>query len=95
MAELSKEERDRLPDSDFAVPGKRLLPMHDREHAELAWRMVDRTDGLTADERAEARRRIKARLQQFGVDVSNYKEADSQGSENSANLQGRMPLRGP
>lgn len=88
MAELSKEEQDKLPDSDFAVPGKRLLPMHDREHAELAWRMMDRADGLTAEERAEARRRILARLRQFGVDVSNYKEADSEGGENSPNLQG-------
>ena len=74
MAELTVEERAKLPERDFAVPGKRLLPIHDREHAELAWRMLSRTEGLTAEEKAEARRRILGRLKEFGVDTSGYGE---------------------
>ena len=30
---LTKEERDKLPDSDFAVPGKRELPIQDEGSA--------------------------------------------------------------
>jgi len=75
LAGLTAEERAKLSDSDFAVPGKRLLPIHDREHAELAWRMLERTEGLTREEKAEAKRRIIARLKEFGADTSGYREA--------------------
>lgn len=50
MANLDKSAREALPDSDFAVPGKRKLPIHDATHATLAWDMVDRTSGLSSDE---------------------------------------------
>jgi hypothetical protein len=33
---LTKVERDRLPDSEFALPEKRQYPIPDRYHAELA-----------------------------------------------------------
>jgi hypothetical protein len=35
---LTKAERDRLPDSEFALPEKRQYPIPDRYHAELALR---------------------------------------------------------
>jgi hypothetical protein len=35
---LTKAERDRLPDSGFALPEKRQYPIPDRYHAELALR---------------------------------------------------------
>src|ERR1700677_2535534 len=33
MGALTTEERDKLPDSDFALPKTRDYPIHDREHA--------------------------------------------------------------
>ncbi len=72
MADLTKEERDALSDGDFAVPGKRLLPMPDGRHARLAWDMVDRTGGLTPGERREARRRILRRAAELGVDTTGW-----------------------
>lgn len=72
MASLDKTARDALPDSDFAVPGKRKLPMHDATHAKLAWDMIDRTEGLTGDERREARERVKNRAKALGVDTENW-----------------------
>ncbi|MCL5074205.1 MAG: Mu-like prophage major head subunit gpT family protein [Chloroflexi bacterium] len=75
MSKLSQEERDALPASAFAVPAKRLLPVHDLDHAKLAWTQVDRTEGLTAEEREQAKKRIIAALKRFGLDVSNYQEA--------------------
>jgi hypothetical protein len=47
---LTDEQRAQLADSDFAVPGKRKLPLHDEEHARLAWDMLDRTHGLSPSE---------------------------------------------
>lgn len=70
MASLDKTARDALPDSDFAVPGKRKLPMHDATHAQLAWDMIDRATGLSDAERGEARERVKNRAQSLGIDTS-------------------------
>jgi hypothetical protein len=70
---LSKSERDALKASDFAVPGKRALPMHDEKHAKLAWSQVAKTKDLTDDERKSAYRRILARLKKLGVNVARYK----------------------
>lgn len=33
MAALTAEERNRLPDSAFAIPERREYPIHDRRHA--------------------------------------------------------------
>ncbi|WP_297386524.1 NUDIX domain-containing protein [Acidiferrobacter sp.] len=71
-AALSTEERNALPGSDFAVPGKRALPMHDKTHVKLAWDMVDRTQGLTSAEKAEARKRILRRARELGVDTEGW-----------------------
>jgi hypothetical protein len=67
LAALTEEQRARLADSDFAVPHKRALPIHDAEHAKLAWDMLSRTEGLTADEREDARHRIVRALHRHGV----------------------------
>lgn len=67
MTILSEAERHRLLDDDFAVPSKRKLPIHDAEHARLAWDELDRTEGLTPYEREEARSRIIRALHRHGV----------------------------
>lgn len=72
MAKLDKSARDALPDNDFAVPGKRKLPMHDEHHVKLAWDMVDRTDGLSPEERSAARSHIMRRAKELGVDTSDW-----------------------
>ncbi|MCF8566904.1 hypothetical protein LLE49_19480 [Alicyclobacillus tolerans] len=69
---LTKEQRDKLKDSDFAVPGKRELPIHNKTHIKLAWDMVDRTKDLTAEERKEARKNILAAAKKMGMDTSDW-----------------------
>lgn len=73
---LTKEKRDALPDDAFAVPGKRKMPIrdtgNDKTHVRLAWDMVERTSGLSSDERAEARRRIIQRANEVGVDTKDW-----------------------
>ncbi|MGS1020258.1 DUF6582 domain-containing protein [Burkholderia glumae] len=69
---LSKEERDKLPADQFAVPGKRKLPIHDATHTRLAWDMVDRTQGLSDTERREARDNIRRRAKELGIDTTGW-----------------------
>ncbi|MGZ7173894.1 DUF6582 domain-containing protein [Burkholderia gladioli] len=72
MMSLSKEERDKLPADQFAVPGKRKLPIHDATHTRLAWDMVDRTQGLSDTERREARDNIRRRAKELGIDTTGW-----------------------
>jgi len=69
---LTKEERNALPDDDFAVPGKRKLPMHDEKHVRMGWDMVDRAEGLSHEERAEARKRLLKRAKELNLDTSGW-----------------------
>ena len=72
VAKLDKEARDALPEEHFAVPGKRKLPINDERHTRLAWDMVDRTQGLSPEERAEARRRILHRAHEIGINTDDW-----------------------
>lgn len=67
MAKLTKEARDALPDSDFAI--NRDIPIHDADHVRMALSTVLRAS-LDDDERKTARDRIIARAKQFGVDAT-------------------------
>lgn len=80
---LTKEKRDSLPDSDFAVPETRDLPIYDATHVKMAWKMVDRTKGLSETQREKARERILHRAKQLGIDTSDWNvQADSNSDEN-------------
>lgn len=74
---LTKEDRDALPDSSFAVPGKRALPIPDEVHVRMAWNMLDRTKGLTESEKSEAKRRILHRAKELGIDTSSWEAHES------------------
>jgi hypothetical protein len=80
---LTKSKRNGLPDSDFAVPNKRALPMHDETHVRLAWDMVSRTHGLTPEEKSHARSRILKKAHSLGIDTDewNKKEANAESAE--------------
>ena len=76
-AALSDHERDALPDDLFAFPATRQDPLRDPAHVQLAWDMVDRTQGVTLAERRAARRRILARARQLGMDTRDWDTAAS------------------
>jgi hypothetical protein len=69
---LTKQQRDALKDDEFAVPGKRKLPIHDEKHVNMAWDMVDNTKDLTDEERKEARSRILKKAHELGIDTKNW-----------------------
>jgi len=70
---LTTKERDALPDSSFAVPGKKELPIHDAEHVRLAHDLLERTEGLTGEEKVRARERILQRAKELGIDTKSWK----------------------
>src|SRR5713226_5749528 len=76
-AALTEQERARLPNEDFAVPHKRLLPIHDATHARLAWDMLDKTGGLDHYERQDARTAIMRALHRHGVGFGHQVQEES------------------
>ncbi len=76
MADLKATQRNALAAEEFAVPGKRKLPIHDAAHVQLAWDMMDRTKGLTSSERSAARRKILAAAKTLGVDTSDWSKTE-------------------
>lgn len=91
MAKLTTKERSKLKDSDFAVPGKRKLPIHDAEHTEMAWKFLPRTQGLTPAEITEARKRILERAKKFGIDTSHWEKSVSKESFEEVSLESLSP----
>lgn len=72
VTKLDKKAIDSLPDSDFAVPGKRKLRMNDAHNTRSSWYNIEATQGLTPDERAEARRRILCRAGELNIDTRSW-----------------------
>lgn len=69
---LTKEQRDKLKSTDFALPEKRMFPIHNKTHIKMAWDMVDRAKGLTDAQREKARKNIVAAAKKAGVDTSDW-----------------------
>ena len=59
MATLTSKQRDKLPDSAFALPGRRY-PIHDPNHARAALQRVAQNG--TPSEQATVRRKVKAKF---------------------------------
>lgn len=90
---LDAAARGRLDTDDFAVPGRRALPIHDAEHVRLAWDMLGRTQGLSEAERAEARHRILTRAKSLGVDTSGWQAPAAHDTQNQGNEMDLTALR--
>ncbi|MBM7045433.1 DUF6582 domain-containing protein [Rhizobium lusitanum] len=98
---LTKEARDELPESDFAVPSKRALPIQDAVHVRMAWRVLDRTQGLSDAERKTARERILKKAKALGIDTSDWQSVSAMAFEAMAIVMpvvedhpNRMPFSG-
>lgn len=72
QTKLSDAARAKIAPRHFAVPEKEALPIEDADHVKAAWDMLDRTEGLTAAEKAEAKKRILARAKELGVNTSGW-----------------------
>lgn len=72
MADLTSKQRDELPTEHFAVPSERRLPINDATHTRLAWSLLEKTEGLTSEEKAMARSRILHRAKVLGIDTQDW-----------------------
>lgn len=61
MARLTTKQRNALPSSAFAGPG-RSDPINDAAHARAALRLVGRQKGLSTAERKRIKARARAKL---------------------------------
>jgi len=67
---LDARERRALPDSAFAYPHRRELPLVDAEHVRVAFAGLRRVPQVTADERAQAAANVRAAAAHFGVELA-------------------------
>jgi hypothetical protein len=68
--QLSAADREKLPDSAYAFPGKRKEPLTDAQHVRNALARFDQTKGVTDDERDQAFQNIKAAAKHYDIDVA-------------------------
>ncbi len=76
MSRLTDEERDKLPDSEFAFPRERKEPIPDADHVRDALARFDQVEGVSDKERDEAFKRIQAAAKKYGVEMheTNWQE---------------------
>ena len=67
--DLSTKDRDKLPDSVYAFPGKRKEPLTDASHVRNAVARFDQVQGVSDEEREQAFANIKEAAKHYGVDV--------------------------
>ena len=72
MAELSEKKRDRLSSSTFAFPKERKMPLNDASHVRNALARFNQVEGVSASEKAAAKRRIKVAAKKFGVELEKF-----------------------
>lgn len=77
--ELSTERRKKMSNSSYAFPSQRKEPLSDASHVRNAIGRFDQVKGVTAKDREEAFRRIKAAAKKFGVEMqeTSWKELGS------------------
>ena len=69
MSNLDAEDRDKLPNREFAFPKQRKEPLEDASHVRNAVARFDQVKDVTDAERDEAWKRIEAAAKTFGVEL--------------------------
>ncbi len=66
---LNAEERDEMPDSEYAFPKQRKEPLSDASHVRNAIARFDQVKDVSDSDRDEAFKRIKTAAKKHGVDM--------------------------
>ncbi len=75
--DLNAKERGNLPDSDFAVPSRKALPINDPAHCRAAMARFNQTQFASAAEKSAAYHRILAKAKEFGIESTGFQQAHS------------------
>jgi hypothetical protein len=70
MPELNDKKRDKLPDKEFAFPEERKEPLTDASHVRNASARFNQVDGVSEEEKEQAKERIKKAAKKFDVELS-------------------------
>jgi uncharacterized protein DUF6582 len=70
MPELNDEKRDKLPDKEFAFPEERKEPLTDASHVRNASARFNQVEGVSEEEKEQAKERIKKAAKKFDVELS-------------------------
>jgi hypothetical protein len=73
MAKLTTEKREKLPDSAYACPIDRKLPINDAVHVRNAMARFDQVMSEKCHPQ-EAKKRILAAAKKFGVDAKDFQD---------------------
>lgn len=76
MTKLSTAKREKLPDSEFACPIDRKLPINDAAHVRDAMARFDQVTSTNCHPEA-AKKRILAAAKRFGIDVKEFQKVKS------------------
>ncbi|TMF87822.1 MAG: hypothetical protein E6I08_08980 [Chloroflexi bacterium] len=74
MPELDAKKREKLPDSAFAFPKERKMPLNDASHVRNAAARFNQVEDVSASEKKTAKWRIERAAKKKGVKLS--KEPD-------------------
>jgi hypothetical protein len=69
MAKLSDQDREKIPESEYAFPKERKEPLSDARHVQQAIARFDQIKDVSNEERDEAWKRIKKAAQKFDVEL--------------------------
>jgi hypothetical protein len=70
MAELNAKKREKLPDSSFAFPKERKLPLNDASHVRNASARFNQVEGVSTAEKKTAKAKIEGAAKKKGVHLS-------------------------
>lgn len=74
--ELTPEAKHKMATSNFAVPDREGLPIHDPDHAKAAMSRFNQYDFKTPDEKHAAFNRISQRAKHFGISSAGFEKAN-------------------
>jgi hypothetical protein len=84
MSKLDQDERNDIPNQQYAFPKERKEPLEDAGHVRSAIARFNQVQGVSDQERDEAWKRILAAAKKFNVEV-NEKDWREIGSGNKGN----------
>ena len=74
MSTLSSDERNKLNDSDFGIPEKRMYPLNDKEHVEAACKLFGHASNK---DKPKLAKRILRKAHEYGINTSNWENVNA------------------
>ena len=81
MAKLDSAKRNKLDDSDFGIPEKRMYPLNDKAHVEAAAKMFGHASNT---DKPNLAKRILSRAQDLGIDTAGWTQVRTWANKNSS-----------